>query len=502
MSFPEDRVRRLSGAATAELRRGAPPAEPTAELVAAEPRHWVTARGRDYIARRAMAASDMLAIGVAAVAAFLASPVSGNTDQIPWIVPTLPLWVALFGLYGLYQRDSKRVTTDALDDMPTVFHALVVGTLGMWLYYHFVPAHELVFMEALGFGLLGLALIPLFRAAGRRIVTAVLGPERIVFLGESNSLPALVRKIEDHPEYGLEAVGLVSRNGAGASAPPLPVLGQLSDMRLPDLVERYGVERLIVSRVGASDDGMLDLHQECREQSVKLSLLPAQVDAIGPSVEVDDIEGITVLGLNPLTLSRSSRFLKRSMDVLGAAVGLLLCAPLIGLAALAVKLDTRGSVLFRQLRIGRRGRTFQVIKFRTMVPGAEDQADELLAESQDPGWLKLEHDPRITRVGRFLRLTSLDELPQLWNVLRGDMSLVGPRPLIETEHATVTGWGHTRTDLAPGITGLWQVLGRTNIPFEEMVKLDHLYVTNWSMWLDAKLLLQTFPVVVRRRGAN
>ena len=137
-----------------------------------------------------------------------------------------------------------------------------------------------------------------------------------------------------------------------------------------------------------------------------------------------------------------------------------------------------------------------------MVPGAEDQADELLAESQDPGWLKLEHDPRITRVGRFLRLTSLDELPQLWNVLRGDMSLVGPRPLIETEHATVTGWGHTRTDLAPGITGLWQVLGRTNIPFEEMVKLDHLYVTNWSMWLDAKLLLQTFPVVMRRRGAN
>jgi lipopolysaccharide/colanic/teichoic acid biosynthesis glycosyltransferase len=217
---------------------------------------------------------------------------------------------------------------------------------------------------------------------------------------------------------------------------------------------------------------------------------------------VDDIEGITVLGLNPLTLTRSSRVLKRFMDIVGAMVGLLLFSPVVAMVAVAVKLDHKGSVLFKQERIGRRGRPFRLLKFRTMVSGAERQVEELFEQSEDPHWLKLDHDPRVTRVGRVLRLTSLDELPQLWNVLSGDMSLVGPRPLIETEDAAVSGWARTRLDLAPGITGLWQVLGRTSIPFEEMVKLDYLYVTNWSLWLDVKLLLRTFPVVLHRRGAN
>jgi lipopolysaccharide/colanic/teichoic acid biosynthesis glycosyltransferase len=209
-----------------------------------------------------------------------------------------------------------------------------------------------------------------------------------------------------------------------------------------------------------------------------------------------------VLGLNPLTLARSSRFLKRSMDIVGATVGLLLFSPLIVLVAVAVRLDSRGSVLFTQQRIGRKGRIFRVLKFRTMVPGAERQVEELFEQSDDPHWLKLDHDPRITRIGRVLRLTSLDELPQLWNVVWGDMSLVGPRPRFETEDASVSGWARSRRDLAPGITGMWQVLGRTSIPFEEMVKLDYLYVTNWSLWLDVKLLLRTFLVVLHRRGAN
>ena len=132
----------------------------------------------------------------------------------------------------------------------------------------------------------------------------------------------------------------------------------------------------------------------------------------------------------------------------------------------------------------------------------EQRKAELLTESRDPGWLKLDHDPRITRVGRFLRLTSLDELPEFWNVLKGDMSLVGPRPLIESEDQRIDGWARSRLDLTPGITGLWQVLGRTNIPFEEMVKLDYLYVTNWSLWTDVRLILKTLPAVVTRRGAN
>jgi exopolysaccharide biosynthesis polyprenyl glycosylphosphotransferase len=481
----------------------APVAHSAGELAAEERQAAASWRGRrDFVVRRVMAVSDMVAIAFATLAAFLVTPVSGHGAQLIWALPTLPAWVALFGVYGLYQRESKRIGPAALEELPAIFHALVVGTLALWLYYHILPAHDLVYMQALVFGGLGIAFISLIRLVARRAVPALLGRERVLFLGEAPSLPALVRKIRAHPEYGLEPVGLVSRDSRNGGADGLPVLGRLEDASLSELVERHDIERLIVSRAGASDETMLELLQECRDLSLKISLLPAQVDAIGPSVEVDDIEGITVLGLNPLTLARSSHFLKRSMDIVGATVGLLLFSPLIVLVALAVRLDSRGSVLFTQRRIGRKGRIFQVLKFRTMIPGAERQVEELFERSEDPNWLKLDNDPRITRVGRVLRHTSLDELPQLWNVLKGDMSLVGPRPLIETEDATVSGWARTRLDLAPGITGMWQVLGRTSIPFEEMVKLDYLYVTNWSLWLDVKLLLRTLPVVVHRRGAN
>jgi lipopolysaccharide/colanic/teichoic acid biosynthesis glycosyltransferase len=194
--------------------------------------------------------------------------------------------------------------------------------------------------------------------------------------------------------------------------------------------------------------------------------------------------------------------MKRTLDFMGAAVLTVVLLPLLAAIAIAVKLDSRGPVFFRQSRVGRGGRRFDVLKFRTMHRDAESRRTELLAESIDPNWLHLENDPRITRVGQRLRHLSLDELPQLWNVLRGEMSLVGPRPLIESEDQMIGGWGRSRLDLTPGITGVWQVLGRTNIPFEEMVKLDYLYVTNWSLWNDVRLLLRTLPVVVTRRGAN
>jgi lipopolysaccharide/colanic/teichoic acid biosynthesis glycosyltransferase len=159
-------------------------------------------------------------------------------------------------------------------------------------------------------------------------------------------------------------------------------------------------------------------------------------------------------------------------------------------------------LLYRQERIGKGGRRFRMLKLRTMVVDAEARRAELLSQSKDPGWLHLEHDPRITRVGRVLRLASLDELPQLWNVLTGEMSLVGPRPLIASEDRMVDGWARGRVDLTPGLTGLWQVLGRTSIPFDEMIKLDYLYVTNWSLWGDIRLILRTLPVVLKRSGAN
>ncbi len=158
--------------------------------------------------------------------------------------------------------------------------------------------------------------------------------------------------------------------------------------------------------------------------------------------------------------------------------------------------------LGHQERVGRGGRTFQLLKFRTMVPDADAMTEALMTRSSDPNWLQLEDDPRITRIGRVLRGTSLDEIPQLWNVLVGHMSLVGPRPLSVRDDARVNGWARGRLDITPGLTGLWQVSGRKSVSFEEMVKLDYLYVNNWSVWGDVKLLLLTLPAVIAGRGAR
>jgi exopolysaccharide biosynthesis polyprenyl glycosylphosphotransferase len=458
---------------------------------------------RDWLLRRALAGSDLLAIAVALGLALMIRPERAGFAVYWELLLPLPLWLVLFRAYGLYERDVKRINHQVLDDIPGLFHALLIGTLGLWTYSRLVADDQrLIFVELAAFAVFAVVFISLFRTLARRGVTRALGPERVVVLGQPEGLASLVRKIQLHPEYGIDLVGMVPPGAKERAGAPLPVLGTLEDLDMGALVAQHAVERAIVSHAEVDDAALLVLLQECGGHSVKVSVLPRYVDALGPSVEVDDIEGTTVLGLNPLVLPRSSRLFKRATDIVGSSIALVLLLPLMALIAFAIRLDSPGPILFRQERIGRRGRCFALLKFRTMVPDAEARVSELLSRSTDPHWLKLDHDPRITRVGRFLRLMSLDELPQFWNVLRGQMSLVGPRPLVADEDARVTGWARTRLDLAPGITGLWQVLGRTNIPFTEMVTLDTLYVTNWSLWLDIKLILRTFRIVVSRQGAN
>jgi exopolysaccharide biosynthesis polyprenyl glycosylphosphotransferase len=456
---------------------------------------------RDWILRRALAVADMAGILCALVVAFTVAGVHDDAQAL-WALPLLPGWVALFALYRGYERDVKRISQSGLDDLPWLFHALVIGSLLMWLYFRLLPVHRLVFEEVLVFGLIGLLLVPAFRFVVRRGITRFMGPERVLLVGVAPVTEPLIRKMRTHPEYAVEPVGLVTNGADSSQAQDLAIVADLSMASITDAADRLNVQRLIVAAQEVPDQLMIDLLQECGRRHMKLSVLPRHVSTMGPSVEVDDIEGVTVFGLNPLVLARSSRGLKRIVDVLGASLACLDFAPVMALIALAIKLDSRGPVLFRQTRMGRRGEPFMLPKFRTMQLGAESRVDELRAQSEDPHWLKLEQDPRITRVGRILRRTSLDELPQLWMVLTGKMSLVGPRPLIKTEDELVASWARMRLDLAPGITGLWQVLGRTDIPFEEMVKLDYAYVTNWSLWLDIKLLLRTLPVVLLRRGAN
>jgi exopolysaccharide biosynthesis polyprenyl glycosylphosphotransferase len=242
-----------------------------------------------------------------------------------------------------------------------------------------------------------------------------------------------------------------------------------------------------------------------KDLDVQIDIVPRLFEIVGPSVGIHSVEGLPLVGLPPLRLARSSLLLKRTTDVVLASVGLVLLAPLFLLIALAIKRDSRGPVFFRQTRMGSNDRTFEIFKFRTMGANADEQkwdyAHLNMHRDGDARMFKIPDDPRITPLGRFLRRYSLDELPQLFNVLRGEMSLVGPRPLVLDEDQHVREWARQRLDLKPGITGPWQVLGRSDIPFSEMVKLDYLYVTSWSLFTDLKLILQTIPALVRERDA-
>jgi exopolysaccharide biosynthesis polyprenyl glycosylphosphotransferase len=470
-------------------------------------------RPRDSAVRRLLGASDVMALAISQVVVLGLIGRPANAEQLAFAALVLPLWIVLFHVYGLYDRDVKRISHTTVDDLPWLFHAMLVGSLLFWLYFRLLPARDVNARELLGLAALSMITVLLLRSLTRRTQRRVLGGERVLLLGGDPQLEVITRKMSAHPEYGLHPVGVLSSsergangathaNGAAHANGTPPVLGSFTSPNLSELLAEHRIDRIIVSHPDVHEDELLELVRRCREMSIKVSVLPQLFDVMGPSVEVDDIEGITVLGLPPPVLPRSSRMLKRAMDIAGATTAVVLLAPLVAFAAVAIKLDSPGPVFFTQERVGRRGRKFKLFKLRTMEVGAHERQEELAALSRDRHWLDLDHDPRVTRVGRFLRRTSMDELPQLWNVLKGEMSLVGPRPIIETEARQLDGWRLSRVDLTPGLTGLWQVLGRTQIPFAEMIKLDYLYITNWSLWTDVRLILRTLPIVLARRGAN
>jgi exopolysaccharide biosynthesis polyprenyl glycosylphosphotransferase len=479
-------------------------AGPDARDLGANPKSVVAARHghRDFVIRRLLALADAVGLALAFGVAAAVDPAAetSSVSVVVWGLATIPMWVVVFKLYGLYDRDLKRVSHSTVDDIPWLFHGVVIGTLLTWVLFKALPPGKLPFISILSFAIIALVGILSLRSLVRGSAVRLLGSERVVLVGNERMAQVLIRKMRAHPEYGLEPIGVVLHGESSDVPCGLPVLNGSDD--IAEIARHHHADRIVISHADLAEGQALDVVRQCKALAIKVSLLPQVFDALGPSVEIDDVEGVTLLGINPPVLGRSSRVMKRCLDFAGAAVLTLILLPLLIVIAIAIKLDSRGPVFFRQSRVGKGGSRFDVLKFRTMHRDAEARRAELLAESIDPNWLHLEHDPRITRVGHRLRHLSLDELPQLWNVLKGEMSLVGPRPLIESEDEMIGGWGRSRLDLTPGMTGIWQVLGRTNIPFDEMVKLDYLYVTNWTLWTDIRLLLRTVPAVVTRRGAN
>jgi exopolysaccharide biosynthesis polyprenyl glycosylphosphotransferase len=271
-----------------------------------------------------------------------------------------------------------------------------------------------------------------------------------------------------------------------------------SPAMLRRVVSELQIDRLIIAPASSDARGVDELIRFAKAAGVRVSVLPLMFAAVGSAVEFDDIDGLTMLGVRPFGLSRSSRALKRTFDFALTGLGVIAVSPILIAIAIAIRLDSKGPVLFRQVRVGRDGRPFKIFKFRSMVVDADEQKERLLKLNEvGDGMFKLSSDPRVTRVGNLLRCTSLDELPQLLNVLRGEMSLVGPRPLVTEEDAQVLGMDRSRLHLTPGMTGPWQVLG-ARVPMQEMVAIDYLYVASWSLWADLKLLLRTVRHVARR----
>lgn len=454
---------------------------------------------RDALFRRALLMADAVAI----VGAFvLTVSLASRSLQLTWAsVVGVPILLVGAKLFGLYDRDEALVRKTTLDELPKLFEAATLCTLVAWLAGGFIVAGELDRREALFLCLALLVLSVLARAVARSIALRIAPAERCLFIGDASAAETVRSKLVGHHPGGVKAE-LVAQldlematpwSTDGRSAPRLSEIG--------DLARTLDIHRAIVAPRSADAGEMLNLVRTLKAIGVRVSVLPRLLEVVGSSVEFDDLHGVTLMGVRRFDLTRSSAAVKRGFDLICTSIGLLAISPLMIAIAIAIKLDSRGPVFFRQLRVGRDGQRFQMLKFRTMVPEAEALKESLRDrnEAQD-GLFKIADDPRVTRVGKLLRSSALDELPQLLNIIRGEMSLVGPRPLVIEEDERVQGWHRRRLELMPGMTGPWQILGPVRVPLREMTAIDYLYVANWSLWTDVKILLRTVPHVVGRRG--
>ncbi len=346
--------------------------------------------------------------------------------------------------------------------------------------------------------IVGVALSGAF--ARSAVLPRVARPQRTLIVGAGEVGQTLARKMRG--DGRIDIIGFIDNDPPfiDESVGEIPLLG--SEDELVDLVRIHRADRLVIGFSRVPAERIVNTIRSHGLHQLDIAIVPRYFDITPVDATFDDINGVPVLELSAGRLSKRAVAVKRTIDLALTLAFMPILLPVMALVALAIKLDSRGPVFFKQKRMGRDDREFQIIKFRTMSVDAESRRDELLDQNEATGPLfKLKSDPRVTRIGSFLRSTSLDELPQLINVLRGEMALVGPRPFVTHEDAEITGWARQRLDVTPGLTGLWQIGGRSDMSFDEMLRLDHLYVTRWSLGWDIRILLKTIPAVLRRKGA-
>jgi exopolysaccharide biosynthesis polyprenyl glycosylphosphotransferase len=473
-----------------------------------------TRHRRGWLMRRMLLGADVTALAIAFLVVEATFGPGRRGTQIAALLvfaAALPCWTVAARLAGLYERDVEWTDYSTTRELVTVFNLV---TVGVWL------AAVATERPAVGGGHWRLVLFwPLatFLIVALRVAARVFGRQSLAYrqnalvvgAGEVGQLVA--RKLLQHPEYGLDLVGFVDSTPR-ERRPELDHLHLLgSQDSLAHLVDELDIERVIVAFANERDGDAVAIVRALNEldRDVQVDIVPRMYELVGPKAFVHDVEGLPLVGVPPVRLPRSSRLCKRLVDIAGAATGLLVAAPFFALVAVLIRLDSDGPVFFRQARLGRGMREFEVLKFRTMAVNTDTEAHrryiaDTMSAGASPranGMYKLDRSDSVTRVGRWLRKTSLDELPQLINVLRGDMSLVGPRPCLEYETAYFSPHHFERFLVPAGVTGLWQVTARAKSTFGEALDMDVAYVRGWSLALDLRLLLRT-PAQVLRPGAT
>ncbi|HEX4746582.1 MAG TPA: sugar transferase [Gaiellaceae bacterium] len=412
-----------------------------------------------------------------------------------WLKFAAPITVLVFAQAGLYRQRELRPGAGRILACLIVV-ALIVLAFGIGTGYDFTTSGLIptsVVFSALTIGLLRAAYesatLEIMRAAGIR--------RRVVLVGAGDSLTRLRASLES-ARSGLtyEFVGVV----APQPVPGFRLLGSRAE--LPLVLERARPDEIILTEADFDERTVLEVVEQAHRQGIKVRLAPDTTELLVQRGEYVPGQGAPLFELRPPVLTGWDWAVKRGFDLLVSAIVLVVGIPLWALIALAIKLDSRGPVLFVDRRVGVGEREFGMLKFRTMVAGALALQSELEDENEAEGALfKIRDDPRVTRVGKVLRRFSLDELPQVVNVLKGEMSLVGPRPLPLRDYRLLEDWHRRRYGVLPGMTGLWQISGRSGLSFDDLVRLDFTYLENWSIWLDISIIVKTVPAVITRRGA-
>ena len=446
------------------------------------------AHARDVLMRRALVVSDLTCT---AFVIWLVVAVLGTSDHIHPLVLIYLLAVPMTAkVLGLYDNDDTRLRHTTLDEMPRilVLSGVIVGI--SWLAKPHIFSGDVGHNQRLGllFGIV--LLVTLSRGLTRRAVVTGLPPERCLVVGTETAAKELAVRFERSHAFKAEIVGQTEFPSDADTA-------LSSAVEIEGVIDDFLIERVIVVPEKPED---MSVARAVNSAGVKVSVVPLINDVAGTSWALDDLIGLAMLGMRRPRLSGSSAISKRAFDLVVGLVVTILALPLMALIAVAVKVSSPGPAIYRQRRVGRDEFQFTMLKFRTMSDGSHSKRTHLATLNESDGLFKISNDPRVTSVGRILRKTSLDELPQLFNVLAGNMSLVGPRPLVPEEDVLLSGWARFRYSVLPGMTGPWQLGSAARFSITDMASLDYLYVTNWSLWGDIKMLIRTGIYVLGLHG--